>query len=444
MRLVIALLLILLGAVGAVLLDRGLFEEQLSSRPQAPGAEQPAPAKRTAANQPSPETPRPAVDTPAARPPHPPRTPMERPNGTFTHDECVTCHRKRQPGLMDQWDASEHARRDVTCVDCHGANHDAIFAVEGLVATAQCAKCHEKETYEFLASPHARARDAALANGRLKAQIPAMQRRGCLACHDSGGGSQGRCNACHGAHRHSAADARRPEACGTCHMGPDHPHLEAWESSLHGVAYGATHDTRQAPTCVTCHMDGGSHHVGFGITIGSSGSGGVLEGEQPAIPMKVITAAHAKNERKRMLAICERCHTPRMARRALEDADAIKREVDRLVGEAARIVRALYDDVLLDPMPKERPAHPTAGHTLVLGGGALYENHSDAERIFFDLAKFGHSITFKAAYHQSADWTHWLGMARLKADLEELKALDRRTRKAAAIAAAASKTKPGK
>ncbi len=342
-------------------------------------------------------------------------------------DACATCHREREPGLLAQWDASRHAKVGVRCTDCHGDDHDAMFAVEGRVPASACARCHAKETRTFLASVHAQASKDARGNGRFLAQIPAVQRRGCLACHDSGG-ETGRCNGCHGAHRHSAADARRPEACGVCHMGPDHPHLEAWEASPHGVVYGATHDTRQAPTCVTCHMDGGTHDVSRGVTIGRAGSGAVLEGEVAAIPMRHISKARYESERAKMLAICKRCHTIRVARTALEDADAIKREADRLVGEAARIVRTLHADGLLDPDPAERPPHPTAGHALVLGGPALYENHSPAERVFFDMAKFAHSITFKAAYHQSADWTHWLGVARLKEDFEQIKAIDRRLR----------------
>ncbi len=354
------------------------------------------------------------------------------PHGTAsagpTDGECATCHRKRQPGMMVQWDASAHARMGVRCEDCHGADHEQIFRDEGRVPAARCERCHEKETREFLASVHGRASESARKNARLLAQIPAMQRRGCMACHDMGGGDHGRCNACHGAHRHSVADARRPEACGVCHMGPDHPHIEAWRASPHGVTYAACRDERQAPTCATCHMPGGTHDVSGGITIGRAGSGSVLAGETPPIPMGVIERAAAEKQRQAMLRICEGCHTPRLARHALEDADAIKREADRLVAEAVKIMRGLHADGLLDPMPSDRPAHPTAGHALVLGGGMLYENHSEAERIFFDLAKFAHAITFKGAYHQSGDHTHWLGMARLKEDLEELKAEERRLR----------------
>ncbi len=354
-----------------------------------------------------------------ARPPSEPETPKS----------CAGCHRGRQPGLLAQWDESVHAAERVRCEDCHGDDHDAIFAAAGRVPAKQCRVCHEKQTDEFLASAHNEASRKALENGRLLAQIPAMQRIGCMGCHDMGGGEEGSCGGCHGAHRASAADARRPEACGTCHMGPDHPHIEAWEASPHGIAYRASgDDERQSPSCVSCHMPRGTHDVSQGLTIGSAGSGAVLVGEPQPIPMHTITREEAETERKRMLDRCTRCHTPRVARNALEDADAIKREADRLVGVAAKIVQGLFEDKLLYPMPADRPAHPTEGHTLVLGGPMLYENHSEAERIFFDLSKFAHAITFKSAYHQAADHMHWLGIARLKASIVELKAEAHRLR----------------
>jgi D-serine deaminase-like pyridoxal phosphate-dependent protein len=172
----------------------------------------------------------------------------------------------------------------------------------------------------------------------------------------------------------------------------------------------------------------GTHDVSTGITIGRAASGAVLEGETSPTPMRRFTPAYVKEQREVMLQRCDPCHTRRLSRRALEDADLIKREADRLLADAVRIVTALHRDRLLDPMPDERIAQPTKGHALVLGGPMLYENHSEPERIFFDISKFSHSITFKGAYHFSPDHTHWLGLARMKASLEELRAEERRLR----------------
>ncbi|OGL44749.1 MAG: hypothetical protein A2161_14310 [Candidatus Schekmanbacteria bacterium RBG_13_48_7] len=81
-------------------------------------------------------------------------------------------------------------------------------------------------------------------------------------------GSKGACNACHTRHSFSKAQARQPEACSKCHLGPDHPQKEIYEESKHGNAY-YTHiqdmniksdpwivgeDYYESNTCATCHM----------------------------------------------------------------------------------------------------------------------------------------------------------------------------------------------
>ncbi len=35
------------------------------------------------------------------------------------------------------------------------------------------------------------------------------------------------------------AEARKPEACGQCHLGPDHPQIEIYNESKHGAIYNA-------------------------------------------------------------------------------------------------------------------------------------------------------------------------------------------------------------
>ena len=50
-------------------------------------------------------------------------------------------------------------------------------------------------------------------------------------------GSEGACTACHARHQFSAEQARHPENCGRCHMGPDHPQKEIYEESKHGASF---------------------------------------------------------------------------------------------------------------------------------------------------------------------------------------------------------------
>jgi hypothetical protein len=98
-------------------------------------------------------------------------------------------------------------------------------------------------------------------------------------------GSEGACNACHVRHEFSAAQARHPNTCGKCHLGPDHPQKEIYEESKHGIAFFANvdhmnldnekwvvaEDYWHAPTCATCHMSATrnqavSHDIGLRIS----------------------------------------------------------------------------------------------------------------------------------------------------------------------------------
>jgi hypothetical protein len=97
-------------------------------------------------------------------------------------------------------------------------------------------------------------------------------------------GSEGSCSACHQRHDFSVAQARQPENCGKCHMGPDHPQIEIYTESKHGINYYANkermnlesskwvvgEDYFAAPTCATCHMSATkdmpvTHNVGLRI-----------------------------------------------------------------------------------------------------------------------------------------------------------------------------------
>ena len=60
----------------------------------------------------------------------------------------------------------------------------------------------------------------------------------------------------------------RPENCGKCHLGPDHPQIEIYNESKHGIAFYANRDKMAldkgswvlgknysaAPTCASCHI----------------------------------------------------------------------------------------------------------------------------------------------------------------------------------------------
>ena len=346
---------------------------------------------------------------------------------------CEGCHQRLDPGLYRQWRESAHARANVGCAACHGENHEAVFSARGKVSAGICGECHEQVVEDFATSEHATAEADAVVNARFLAQSPAMRQEGCLGCHSIGArfadGSVGACNKCHPGHAFSAAAAREPEACEVCHIGPDHPQVEAYRTSVHGVLYFTDRDPRKAPTCATCHMPEGSHGRQANLTLGQIASGAVQEDRvAPNIPMKRLGRKEVAENRKRMLSACAPCHTTRFARESLERADAIKREADALVAEAQAVILELYEEGVLDPMPKDRPPNPVAGHAVVLGGQQAYENTSEIEQAFFRMYKFYHARTFKSAYHHSPDFTHWKGIVFLKMELDKIRSEARRLR----------------
>jgi len=257
-----------------------------------------------------------------------------------------------------------------------------------------------------------------------------MQRQGCLGCHAIGkrfaDGSVGKCNYCHLAHAFSAKQAREPEACATCHLGQDHPQMEAYQDSKHGIAYFASRDSRQAPTCATCHLSGGNHDVTHGIALGGVSFGGALEGGEYLLPIKPVSHKEFERKRSEMLQICSGCHATSFARDALSDADAIKRQADGLVDRAARTVDAVWRAGALDPRPEDRLPNPVEGAVLSLGVHQLYENTSELEQKLFEAATFFGPTTWKGAYHLSPDHTHWLGNMKLKESLIYIDAEARR------------------
>ena len=247
-------------------------------------------------------------------------------------DTCEACHYKQSPALVAEWKISRHGQEGVGCVDCHGANegepdawkHNGAW-VSVLVTPKDCAECHEEEDNEFSTSHHARAGEilASLDNvlaekvaGTPDNKADAVS--GCWQCHgsiikfkrdDKGkivregpenrpvldpttwpnsgmgrinpDGSRGSCNACHPRHSFDGKIARAPENCGKCHMGPDHPQLEIFNESKHGIAFHANRDRMAldkdgdwvlgkdysaAPSCATCHIS--SYMAPGGVVVG--------------------------------------------------------------------------------------------------------------------------------------------------------------------------------
>ena len=285
---------------------------------------------------------------------------------------CLTCHDTVTAGVVKDWKESKHHGAGVDCYTCHSAankgnrpdvkDHNG-FKIVVLVTPKDCQACHAREGAEFLASRHA---DAAKFIGSLDNMLgeiigggPAAN-SGCKQCHGSNvvtlkdkpgeldpntwpntgigrinpDGSKGSCTACHSRHAFSIAQARAPEVCGKCHIGPDHPQLEVWQESKHGARYyeeiaqGKTlnvnkpagkwlpgRDYSAGPTCASCHISATpsqptTHDVGARISWTL----------RPAISTKVDDW---EKKRASMQDVCAQCHGPNYTKAFYSQFDAL-------------------------------------------------------------------------------------------------------------------------
>ena len=289
--------------------------------------------------------------------------------------ECLACHQAQTPGVYRQWEASRHSRTKVGCYECHAArpgeadafeHNGSVIAV--IVSPKDCSRCHKAETGQFTASHHAKAgrilgsldnRLAEVVEGNQGLVTPGFPHgnsaaavSGCWQCHGSEvkvlkdgsldpatwpntgigrlnpDGSEGSCSACHTRHEFSVAQARNPENCGRCHLGPDHPQYEIYTESKHGVAFRANvgkmnlsskkwvvgQDYSAAPTCATCHMSATpnqkvTHDVGMRISWNNRPELSIRPEASDArlgLPGKDVDW---KTRRAHMQDVCTNCHS---------------------------------------------------------------------------------------------------------------------------------------
>ncbi len=81
-----------------------------------------------------------------------------------TSSQCVDCHRKTTPGIIDHWTESTHARKGIGCVECHQAEKGDVDGfdhygrhIATVVTPRDCSRCHKEVFDEFERSHHAKA-----------------------------------------------------------------------------------------------------------------------------------------------------------------------------------------------------------------------------------------------------------------------------------------------
>ncbi len=346
-------------------------------------------------------------------------------------DTCVTCHRQESPGIVSQFSHSAMAAANVTCRNCHevaaaypGAElHEGSYILAA-PTTARCQQCHTAEVAQFYQSRHSLPAYVAVAGSKdLNAALMAMYQAipegsftadkppnavavlegtiimpfACENCHSIGlpaaDGSVGRCQKCHLRHEFSLAQARMPETCNNCHIGPDHPQWEVYQESAHGIAYatsGATWGWEAepgnltvadfpAPTCAVCHMSG------FGGTSTTHDVGDRLSW----FLFASTSTQHPswQDNRVRMQSVCYSCHNETFIQDYFTSADAATQQVNAWVQSANDLIAPLQKQNLVNTGDYSEPIDFT----------------------YYDLWHFYGRTTKFGTWMQGPDYTQWHG-----------------------------------
>lgn len=303
---------------------------------------------------------------------------------------CRTCH----TGAAKDFDRGSKAGF-MYCTDCHGESHNGPGTGLPVQPTpATCGRCHEREVAAFSAGKHYYGWEAMQSVPTYEKMPAAVNEKGCVVCHQVGyiweDGSRGRCDSCHTRHVFSAAEARKPEACGTCHTG-DHPQYEMWGNSKHGKLYQKEGDTGRAPTCITCH-DGHQVMTAWGFLGLRSGDHDdeewldarakvrqTLEIMGPAMAPAVMRESMDEWQywRDDMVSRCAQCHAESYVLRELAKGDALLREADLLKAKIIDVADWLFEDGLIDEQTRfgiyrESTAHRFATFMGGFHNSALY------------------------------------------------------------------------
>ena len=314
---------------------------------------------------------------------------------------CIDCHAVKSMGIVADWSASKHGRANISCMDCHAAesadpdvsqNHLTLHKtpISAIVSPKDCSRCHSTEATQYARSKHANTIELIwkIDPWLLDGMNNSIERQtGCYHCHGSivkaeGGkfntdtwpnvgvgrinpdGSRGSCSSCHTRHKFSLSEARKPEACGQCHLGPDHPQIEIFEESKHSAIYHAEGDgwnwgaapgawtpgvDYRTPSCSVCHMSAvnkvaATHDVTERLAWETQAPLTIRPSEFVPWPAKTDWQA----ERRKMEQICLACHSQTWTKGHFQRLDeAVANYNDNYYRPMKKLIDELYEKKLL-------------------------------------------------------------------------------------------------
>lgn len=398
-----------------------------------------------------------------------------------TREQCVTCHTSVTHGWVKSWEKSVHANLDmirqlpasdiraykkgiigevednlrgqnllaqgeplksVDCVDCHmgvgakGGNHVKDLRMPD---RAVCGTCHvrqfaeqesERDTLVWPQKQWAQGHPSHTVDYTANVETAtwaALQQRevaaSCTMCHTN----QNKCDNCHTRHEFSTVDARKPEACATCHNGVDHPEFEDYMYSKHGAKYQTLGDTWDwnarladqigkggftTPTCANCHFEFKgefTHNLVRKVRWGF-------------LPFKSIADnledPWFKDRKAAWVGTCSQCHSPRFAETYLTMMDSGIKAGTALVEDTRKVVQKLYDDKLLVGQQTNRPALPLPEKDEPGGFSALFfadrNQTTVVDRTFAEMWEQHAAGYMKGLQHVNpGGWTYTRGWSQL-------------------------------
>jgi hypothetical protein len=299
------------------------------------------------------------------------------------------------------------------CEKCHAAEvaqfNQSRHGLPAYVAMWGTEPLTPEQVAMFEAIPEGGFAPDKMRNALFAMEGPDVTRFACEGCHNIGkpaaDGSVGECQQCHLRHEFSLEQARKPETCNACHIGPDHPQWEIYQESPHGIAYATGGDSWHweadpgtlsvedfpAPTCATCHISG------FGASGTTHDVGDRLTWFLFA-PISERRPAWQDNQ-VRMQNVCRECHNSEFVETFYEDGDKLTEAINAWVVESNEVIAPLQEQGLLTAEPFDEPIDFT---------------HFNLWHHWGRTAKFG-------AWMQGPDYVQWHGAYEVLHEMAELR-----------------------